>query len=266
MAQASTSEIVTGELNGAVKWVRFNRPEVRNAIALESADLARAQIESAPSEGARVIVLTGSGGSFCAGADLKSLAANFDKFVSVKQALEEHYHPLVLSMVNSPLPIIAAVDGAAAGIGSDIALAADLRVASQRAFFAEIFVNINLIPDGGGTFHLPRLIGLGRALEMAMTGERVAAERALEWGMVNHVWADEGFEQRVQEYAAGLAEKAPLSLERSKRAMRAALCDTDVAASLTREAELQEELIQTEDFRAGVMAFLSKQPPQFQGK
>ena len=266
MSQASTDEIVVGELKGAVKWVRFNRPEVRNAIALESADLARAEIEKALGEGARVIVLTGSGGSFCAGADLKALAANFDQVVSVKQVLEEHYHPLVLSMVRSPLPIIAAVDGAAAGIGSDIALAADLRVATERAFFAEIFVNINLIPDGGGTFHLPRLIGLGRALEMAMTGERVEARRAAEWGMVNHVWSVEGFEDRVQEFAAALAHKAPLSLERSKRSMRAALCDPDIATSLTREAELQEELIQTEDFRSGVMAFLTKQPPQFQGK
>lgn len=266
MAEASTSPIVVGEMRGSVKWVRFNRPEVKNAITLDSADLARAEIEQAPDEGARVIVLTGSGGSFCAGADLKTMAANFGEVLSVKPLLEKHYHPLVKSMVDSPLPVIAAVDGAAAGIGSDIALAADIRLASENAFFAEIFVNISLIPDGGGTFHLPRLIGLGRALEMAFTGQRVPASQAWEWGMVNHVYPAIEFEDRVQEFADGLSQKAPLSLTRSKRSMRAALGDTRVEKSLTREAELQEELFSTEDFREGVTAFLSKRPPQFKAK
>jgi len=266
MSQTTSAPIVLGELKDGVKWVRFNRPEVRNAITLDSADLARAEIESAAGEGAQVIVLTGSGGSFSSGADLKNVGANFGSLPSVKKILADHYHPLVISMVDSPLPVIAAVDGAAAGIGCDIALAADIRQASDRAFFSQIFVNIGLIPDGGGTFHLPRLAGLGRALEMAMTGDRLAAADALALGVANRVYPVDNFEEQVQEYAAALAKKAPLSLARSKRAMRAALGDHTVAQALTREAELQEELFSSEDFQEGVMAFLSKRAAEFKGK
>lgn len=263
----ATAPIVVGEVKESVKWVRFNRPEVRNAVTLESADLARAEIDSAPSEGARVIVLSGSGGSFSSGADLKAVASAFgSELPSVKKLLADHYHPLIKSMVESPLPIIAAVDGAAAGIGCDFALAADIRLASDRAFFSHIFVNISLIPDGGGTFHLPRLVGLGRALEMAMTGQRVSADDAHAWGIVNHVYPTADFEEQVQQFAAELAKKAPLSLERTKRAMRASLGDHTIGQALAREADLQEELFGSEDFKEGVMAFLTKRAAEFRGK
>ena len=267
MAQTTSEAIVTSELRDGVKWIRFNRPEVKNAIAPESADLMRAEVEAAPGEGARVIVITGNGGSFCAGADLKALAPRMGGDMrGVRQVLIEHYHPFVLAMVHSTLPVIAAVDGAAAGIGSDIALAADIRLATPRAFFAEIFVNIALIPDGGGTFTLPRLVGSGRALEMAFTGQRVPAEQAHAWGMINHVYGVDGFEDRVQDFAAQLASKAPLSLAHSKLAIRGAMNAGTLEQALTWEATLQEDLIQTDDFKEGVMAFLEKRPPQFQGK
>jgi 2-(1,2-epoxy-1,2-dihydrophenyl)acetyl-CoA isomerase len=258
--------VVVSEMRDTVKWVCFNRPEVRNAVTFECADLMRAAIETAPKEGARVIVISGKGGAFCAGADLKTMAGDSGGAFDVKAQLEQHYHPLVLSMVESPLPVIAAVDGAAAGIGSDIALAADMRLVSEKAFFAEIFINIGLLPDGGGTFHLPRLVGLARALEMAMTGMRVQASQALEWGLVNHVYPVEDFEEKVQEFAGALAQKAPLSLERSKKAMRAALCDTGIAASLQREAVMQAELFQSKDFYEGVAAFLGKRTANFKGE
>lgn len=267
MAQTASESIVASELRGAVKWIRFNRPEVKNAIAPESADLMRAEVESARGEGARVIVITGNGGSFCAGADLKALApALGGDMRGVREVLINHYHPFVLSMTRSTLPVIAAVDGAAAGIGSDIALAADIRLASDRAFFAEIFVNIALIPDGGGSFTLPRLIGSGRALEMAFTGQRVLAEQAEQWGMVNHVYPVDGFEDRVQEFASQLASKAPRSLAHSKLAIRSAMNAGTLEQALIWEANLQEDLIATDDFREGVMAFLEKRPPKFQGK
>ena len=257
--------VVVSEIRDAVKWVCFNRPEVRNAVTFECADLARAAIESAPDDGARVVVLSGRAGAFCAGADLKSMAGDALVAFDVKAQLAQHYHPFVMSMADSPLPVIAAVDGAAAGIGSDIALAADMRLASDKAFFAEIFINIGLLPDGGGTFHLPRIVGLARALEMAMTGQRVPATQAMEWGLVNHVYPAETFEASVQEFASVLAKKAPLSLARSKRAMRAALCDTSLAASLQREAEMQEELFASSDFQEGVAAFLERRSPTFTG-
>lgn len=258
--------VVISEIRNSVKWVWFNRPEVRNAVTFECADLMRTEIDTAPGDGARVVVLSGKGGAFCAGADLKSMSGDAGAAFDVKAQLEQHYHPLILSMVNSPLPVVAAVDGAAAGIGSDIALAADIRLASEKAFFAEIFINIGLLPDGGGTFHLPRLVGLARALEMAMTGMRVSAPHALEWGLVNHVYPVGDFEVKVQEFAEALAKKAPLSLERSKKAMRAALCDTGIADSLKREAVMQEELFKSEDFFEGVAAFLEKRSAEFKGK
>lgn len=266
MSQATSEAIVVSEQQGKVKWIRFNRPEVRNAITPDSADLMCEEVLKAPDEGARAIVITGTGGSFCAGADLKALAPVMSQFKGVREILREHYHKLVLAMTGSPLPVIAAVDGAAAGIGCDIALAADIRLASENAFFAEIFVNISLIPDGGGTFTLPRLVGSGRALEMAMTGQRVTAEDAAQWGIVNHVYPAEQFVDKAQEYAARLAEKASLSIARSKRAIRAALGQCTLEQALEREADLQEELIGTHDFREGVMAFLEKRAPRFEAR
>ncbi len=266
MSVAAQSPIIVSELRDRVKWIRFNRPEVRNAITLESADLLTAAIQEAPGEGARVIVLTGSGGSFCAGADLKALSGNLGTKVDVRQILVEHYHRAVLAMTGSPLPVVAAIDGGAAGIGCDLALAADLRLISERGYFCQAFVNIGLMPDGGGTFTAPRLAGTARAMEMAMLGERIEAQRSLAWGLVNQILPVDDFEDRVQQFAAALAKKAPLSLARSKRAIRCSLEGKTLAEALLLEADLQQELIESQDFIEGVSAFLSKRPPEFQGQ
>jgi len=266
MSTTTAAQIVTSEMQGSVKWIRFNRPEVKNAITPQSALLVRDELDRAVGEGARVVVLTGVGGTFCSGADLKAVSPQMGQKINVRDLLRDGYHKAVLAMTRSPLPIIAAVDGAAAGIGSDIALAADIRLLSENGFFSEIFVHINLIPDGGGTFTLPRLVGSGRALEMAMTGCRVPAQQALAWGLANHVYPVDGFEARVQEYAAELAQKAPLSIARSKEAIRASLGDCTLEVALEREANIQQELIETSDFREGVTAFLTKRKPNFEGK
>ena len=266
MPATAGARIVTSELQGPVKWIRFNRPEVKNAITPESALLLRDELERAVGEGARVVVLAGVGGAFCSGADLKAVAAQMGEKINVRDALRDGYHRAVLAMTRSPLPVIAAVDGAAAGIGCDIALAADMRLLSENAFFSEIFVHINLIPDGGGTFTLPRLVGSGRALEMALTGCRVPAQQALAWGLANRVYPVEGFEAHVQKFAAELAQRAPLAVARSKEAIRAALGAGTLEDSLAREANIQQELIETSDFREGVTAFLTKRQPNFQGK
>ncbi|MBI2827338.1 MAG: enoyl-CoA hydratase/isomerase family protein [Planctomycetia bacterium] len=262
---AAAPEVVA-ERKGAVKWIRINRPQVKNAITPDVADAVREEVEKATTEGARVIVLAGAGGAFCSGADLKAVGPRLGENVSVRDVLVNHYHPLVLAMTRSPLPVIAAVDGAAAGIGCDIALAADIRLVSDRAFFAEIFVNINLMPDGGGSFTLSRLVGSGRALEMAMTGCRVPAADAERWGMANHVYPTDQFEENVQQFAAHLAEKAPLSIAQSKAAIRANLGNATFEQALAREADTQQKLVETHDFPEGVMAFLAKRKPNFLGK
>jgi len=266
MSTTAQSQEVLAERRGGVKWIWFNRPQVRNALTPEVADLLREEVEKAPGEGARVIVLAGKGGAFCSGADLKAASARLGENVSVRDILANHYHPLVLAMTNSSLPVIAAVDGASAGIGCDIALAADMRLISDRAFFAEIFVNIALMPDGGGSFTLSRLVGSGRALEMAMTGCRVSADKAEAWGLANYVYPEAEFEGKVQEFAAALAEKAPLSIAQSKAAIRANLGSATMEDALAREATVQQQLAETEDFPEGVMAFLQKRKPNFQGK
>jgi 2-(1,2-epoxy-1,2-dihydrophenyl)acetyl-CoA isomerase len=253
-------------MRAAVKWVWFNRPQVKNALTPEVADHMREEVEKAPSEGARVVVISGKGGAFCSGADLKAVAPRLGEDVSVKDVLLNHYHPLVLAMTRLPLPVIAAVDGASAGIGCDIALAADIRLVSERAFFAEIFVNINLMPDGGGSFTLARLVGTGRALEMVMTGCRVPAEDAEKWGLANHLYPTEGFEEAVQQFATHLAGKAPLSIAQSKAAIHKNQGMATFEQALKHEAVTQQELCQTHDFGEGVMAFLEKRKPNYLGK
>jgi len=257
---------VLTEMQGAVKWVCFNRPEVKNALTPDVADRMRAEIEKAPGEGARVVVIASKGDAFCSGADLKAVASLLGQNISVKDILTNHYHPLVLALSRLPLPVIAAIDGAAAGIGCDIALAADLRLVSERAFFAEIFVNVNLMPDGGGSYHLSRLVGTGRALEMAMTGCRVSAEQAERWGLANHVYPTATFAADVQRFAAQLAEKAPLSIARSKEAIRAHAGSATLEQALAHEAAAQQELCESQDFAEGVMAFLEKRKAKFEGK
>jgi 2-(1,2-epoxy-1,2-dihydrophenyl)acetyl-CoA isomerase len=268
MSTTEQTQEVLAERKGAVKWIWFNRPQVKNALTTDVADQMREEIEKAPGEGARVIVISGKGGAFCSGADLKAAGSKMTEGenVSVHDILAYHYHPLVMAMTGSPLPVIAAIDGASAGIGCDIALAADMRLISDRAFFSEIFVNIALMPDGGGSFTLSRLVGSGRALEMAMTGCRVAADKAEAWGLANYVYPTSEFEAKVQEFAAALSEKAPLSIAQSKAAIRANLEGVKFKDALTREAVEQQKLAETEDFPEGVMAFLQKRKPNFQGK
>jgi 2-(1,2-epoxy-1,2-dihydrophenyl)acetyl-CoA isomerase len=263
---ATAAPSVLSETKGSVKWIWFNRPQVKNALTPEVADQMRAEVESSVAEGARVVVIAGKGGAFCSGADLKAVAPRLGESVNVKDILTNHYHPLVVAMTRLPLPVIAAVDGASAGIGCDIALAADMRLVSERAFFAEIFVNINLMPDGGGSFTLSRLVGTGRALEMVMTGCRVPAEDAEKWGLANHLYPTDGFEESVQKFAEQLAAKAPLSIAQSKAAIRNNEGAATFEQALRHEAATQQSLCETHDFGEGVMAFLQKRAPNYLGK
>ncbi len=261
-----TTSHVCVEMRNAVKWIWINRPEVKNAINPAVADALREEVINAPeNHGARIIVIAGKGGAFCSGAELKIIKGDSADSIRIQDQLENHYHPLICAMMESPLPVIAALSGAAVGIGCDLALAADMRIAVENSFLAEVFVNIGLIPDGGGTFHLPRLVGLGRAFEMAMIGSRIYALQALEWGLVNRIVSEDDFDEEVQTFAEALAVKAPLALTAMKRAMRSSLCDS-LDNSLAREAVLQQQLSESNDFKEGVNAFMEKRSPCFKGK
>jgi 2-(1,2-epoxy-1,2-dihydrophenyl)acetyl-CoA isomerase len=256
---------VVVETVGPIDWIRLNRPEMRNAIARDSAERVTEALRASERRGARVVVLTGSGGSFCSGADLKAEGVDLGDPSSIRSILVEAYHPLLLTMTRIPIPVVAAVDGIAAGIGCDLALAADLRLASARAAFSQIFVQVGLIPDGGGTFTLPRLVGMTRAMEMALTGRKVPADEALAWGMINHVFPTETFGDEVRAYVEDLATRAPLSMARSKQAIREACEAVTFERSLQREAELQGDLFASRDFVEGVTAFVEKRKPTFEG-
>ena len=264
-AMTEQPSVVTKHVDG-IKWLRLNRPHVRNAINTEMADLLRQEIESCTEEGVRVLVLTGRGGAFCAGADLKAVDVEIEDMEQLTGILVDHYHPLLMAMTQAPVPIVAAVDGPAAGIGCDIALACDIRLASDTAVFSEIFGQVGLIPDGGGTYTLPRIVGLGRALEMALTCSPIRADQAKEWGLVNQVYPSESFKQHVQTYVERLAFKAPLAVARTKQAIRQNSGNVSFEEAIQLEAELQKECFVSKDFKEGVAAFLQKRSPNFKGR
>jgi enoyl-CoA hydratase/carnithine racemase len=251
---------------GAVTTITINRPAIRNAVDAETMVALREAVVACGDDGAtRVIVLTGAGGAFCSGADLSVIAARDATPDSAWRILSEVYHPALLAIHDSRWPVIAAVDGSAAGLGCDLALACDVRLASARAQFAELFIRVGLIPDGGGTWSLPRIVGLGRALELFYSGAAVPAEEARAIGLASHVYPAEEFTAQVAAYAARLAEQAPLALTRIRRAVRAAQ-ESSFADSLARESELQREILHSEDGFEGFRAFLEKRKPNWKGR
>lgn len=251
--------------DGAVRTITLDRPASRNGLTTAIGHEMKAAIESAP-ETVRVLVLAGANGAFCSGLDLKTaLQDGFTPGPELERGLRDAFHGMIRALVASPRPTIAAVDGAAAGFGCDLALACDLRIVSERATFAEIFVKRGLMPDGGGTFHLPRIIGLGRALELMYTGDVVTADEALRIGLANRLVASGELAAKVGELAQRIAAGPPLAYRAIKRAVHASL-DGDLDAALEREAQGQMQLLASEDFGEGVTAFLQKRPPRFQGR
>jgi 2-(1,2-epoxy-1,2-dihydrophenyl)acetyl-CoA isomerase len=256
--------LVTRE--GAVATIAFNRPALRNAVDAETmAALREAIVACGEDDTARVIVLTGAGGAFCSGADLSAITQTGATPESAWRILSEVYHPVLLAIHHSRWPVIAAVDGVAAGLGCDIALACDIRLASVRAQFAELFIRVGLIPDGGGTWSLPRLVGLGRALELIYSGAAVAADEARAIGLASQVFPVERFAEEVATYAGRLSAQAPLALTRIRQAVRAAQ-ESTFAEALEREAALQREILLSEDGFEGFRAFLEKRKPVWKGR
>jgi len=248
-----------------VRWITLNRPETRNALTTQVNDAVRAAIESAPTADIRVVVLSGAGGAFSSGLDLRVAAEEGMDPSTIESRMRIHFHGLIRAVRACPLPTIAVVDGPAAGFGCDLALACDLRLISDRARFGEIFVKRGLMPDGGGTWMLPRLIGLGRALELMLTGDMVDAVEAHRIGLANRIFPAQQLEPAARNFAQTLAAGPPL-VHRAVKAAVAAAAHSTLDQALEGEVHGQLKLLASADFQEGIVAFLEKRQPSFKGE
>lgn len=259
-------ETVTWERAGGVGTLTLNRPETLNAWtpALAEDLLGVLRGEAADAE-VRAVVLTGAGRGFSSGADLKAgFQAAEDGMPDVRHELRDIYHPVIAGLRALPKPVIAAVNGPAVGIGCSLALACDLLVAAESAFFSLAFVNIGLMPDGGSTAFVPPAVGKARAFQMALLGERVPAEQALDWGLVNWVHPDERLADEAAALAARLAGGPTRAYAGAKEALNRAIYGA-LDGQLDLEAELQHDLARSRDAMEGIAAFVEKRPPAFSG-
>lgn len=246
----------------AVATVTLDRPDTLNALSFALLDELRAALPRALERGARCLLLTGEGRGFSSGADLSGSGGLPD---DAGAALEAYYNPLVEELFALPIPFVAAVNGPAAGAGASLALCADIVVAARSAYFLQAFVNIGLIPDAGATWLLPRLVGRARALEMMMLGERIPADKALEWGLIARVADDEFLAEEAVALATRLAQGPTLAYGLIRRLARES-GHLPLADALAAERIAQREAGRTDDFRQAVVAFLQKRQPRFEGK
>jgi 2-(1,2-epoxy-1,2-dihydrophenyl)acetyl-CoA isomerase len=253
--------------DGAATWITLDRPDALNALdGPTKEELLGALRDAAEDPGVRAVALTGSGRAFCVGQDLRELEQGYreGRAPDVAAALERHYAPICRLLAGMAKPTVAVVNGVAAGAGVSLALACDLRLASSAARWRLAFSGIALVPDAGSTWHLPRVVGLSRAMEMALLGDWVDADQALRFGLANRVWPAEDFQQEAEAAVAALAAGPTLAFGRTKALLRDHL-GTDLDGALAGEAEAQVASGQTKDHLEGVTAFLEKRPPDFQG-
>ena len=261
-------ETVNVHLIDGAATVELNRPERLNAWNGQlGADLLSALRAVADDDAVRAIVITGSGRAFSSGADLREVGvgdATPDGGPDVYTMLTERYHPIMETIREMGKPVLASVNGAAAGIGCSLALCCDLIVAAENAYFLLAFVNIGLAPDGGSSVFVPARVGMTRATEMAMLGERVGATQALEWGLINRVVSDADLVRETSALAARLASGPTRSYAAAKRQVNNWVYSR-MAEQLELEARIQQEMAGSEDFVEGVSAFVQKRPARFSG-
>jgi 2-(1,2-epoxy-1,2-dihydrophenyl)acetyl-CoA isomerase len=252
---------------GAVAAIALDRPKAMNAVDPQLGDdLLHALTAAAADDEVRAVLLTGNGRAFCSGADLRAgFEPTPEGHPNVQKALHERFHPIVQTLREMPKPVVAAVNGAAAGIGCSFALACDLVVAAESAYFLLAFVNIGLVADGGSSLLIPERVGFARAAEMAMLGERVPAPKALEWGLINRVTQDAELMAEANALADRLAAGPTRSYAGTKRQLNAWQF-ARMEAQLELEAAIQQDLAGSRDFVEGVTAFVEKREPRFDGR
>lgn len=250
-----------------VRHIELDRPRSKNGLTRETNQaVIDAIAEANEHPDIRVILLSGRNGTFCSGLDLKAaMRAGPQSPEASHESIDTYFHGLIRALVSSPRPTIAAIDGAAAGFGADLALACDIRLMSERARFGEIFVLRGLIPDGGSTYHLPRLIGVGKALELMLTGDIIDAPYAERLGLCNHVYPTYQLMDEAWNLARRLAAGPPRAHRLIKECVRASLGGT-LEDALVREREGQVQCLQSKDFFEGVAAFIGKRAPKFSGE
>ena len=260
-------EQIRFETGDRIARITLNRPDRLNSFTAQMHAELRDALARVTGEGdARVLVLTGAGRAFCAGQDLSDRAvAPGAAPVDLGASIEDNYRPLVLSIRNLPLPVVCAVNGVAAGAGANIALACDIVIATKSASFIQAFCKIGLVPDSGGTYFLPRLVGSARAMGLAFFGDRVSAEQAAEWGLIWKCVDDGEFVATTDAMAAQLADAPTAGLAAIKRALYASSGNT-LEQQLDVERDAQRALGNSSDYREGVAAFLEKRAPRFSGR
>ncbi|MGA2321742.1 MAG: enoyl-CoA hydratase-related protein [Solirubrobacteraceae bacterium] len=262
-------ETVNVSVSDGAATVELNRPQTLNAWNAQlGRDLLAALRRLAGEESVRAVVLTGAGRAFSSGADLKDMSGGEttpDGRPDIYRTLTERYHPIMRAVREMPKPVVAAVNGAAVGIGCSLALCCDLILAAESAYFLLAFVKIGLVPDGGSSLFVPTRVGMARASELAMLGERLPAAQALDWGLINRVLPDARLHAETAALAARLASGPTRSYAGTKRALNSWLYSR-MAEQLELEAQLQREMAGSDDFLEGALAFLEKRPPRFAGR
>ena len=264
---------VTVDMDGDVATLRLNDPAALNAVSPDMLEGLAEALEwiDTPANGVRCVIMTGEGRGFCAGANLaggrpgeRPGEARANALPDAGQALETKYHPILRKIRKLKMPFITAVNGPAAGVGMSFALMGDMVLAAKSSYFLQAFRRIGLVPDGGSTWLLPRLVGMARAKELSLMGEKLPAETALEWGLINRVYEDDALMGEAKKLATELAAGPTRTLGLIREAYADSF-DNTYEEQLDKERWLQREAGRTEDFKEGVKAFLEKRPAQFKG-
>ncbi len=252
------------KIENNIGFITLNRPDVFNSFNREMALLMQKTLDDCANDSnVRAIVIFGNGKAFCAGQDLKEVT-DPDLNPGFRKILEEHYNPIIQKIRNIEKPIIAAVNGVAAGAGANIALACDIVVATERAIFIQAFSKIGLIPDSAGTFFLPRLIGFQRASALMMLGDKLSAQEAYNFGMVYKLFPYAFFEEEVMTLATSLAQMPTKAIGLTKRLLNQSM-NNNLEQQLSLESDLQIEASASNDYKEGVTAFIEKRKPEFNG-